>query len=72
MNQDVSEDQLLNLDSDDQEKANKIIEELEEERRKARDKSITVYDSLTRHFVPVDWPGWQAYRLEVSTDCTLF
>ena len=72
MNQDESEDELLNLDSDDQEKSNKILAELEEERRKAREKSLTVYDSLTRHFVPVDWPGWQAYMLEVSTDCTLF
>ena len=72
MHQDESEDALLNLDSDDQEKANKILKELEEERRKAREKSLTVYDSLTRHFVPVDWPGWQAYRFEVSTDCTLF
>ena len=64
-----SEDALLNLDSDDQKKQQEIEQELAAERAKLKeDDTPSVYDTLTKHFVAVDWPGWKAYRLEVSAD----
>ena len=65
-----SEDALLNLDSDDQKKQQQIEAELAADRAKLKEDEATpsVYDTLTKHFVSVDWPGWKAYRLEVSAD----
>ena len=69
MQQDLSEDALLNLDSDDQAKQQQIQKELAADREEQeRDELPSVYDTLTKHFVSVDWPGWKAYRLEVSAD----
>ena len=67
--EDQREAELLELDSEDQKKRQEIEAELAADRARLQEEATpSVYDTLNKHFVSTEWPGWKAYRLEVSAN----